>query len=237
MRLALRLLPISARPSRGCTRGSRKAGRRDFGDPDRFRCGRPARSGCGRRCGTRRAPATVFISSRHVTKSCAACRTSLLVLTLQFSRPTMRWPSGHGNRGVDVGIEEGEERRADGDADRQSDAADQRQPRILHEHPRAELEVDAPVVQPAEGARVALVFLGLLDAAERAPRGEARVVAGHAFRDELVFEQLQVRRDFARRDQSRPDAAGRTTAAAGTKASHERRQRPTRSTRTSSEVE
>ena len=41
-------------------------------------------------------------------------------------------------------------------------------------------------------ARVALMFLGLLDAAERASRGEARVIPRHSLCDEFVFEKLQV---------------------------------------------
>ena len=72
------------------------------------------------------------------------------------------------------------------------DAADDRQARILGQHSRAELEVDARIVQPAEATRVALMFLGLLDAAEGAARRQPRLVSGHALGDEPVFEQLQM---------------------------------------------
>ena len=44
----------------------------------------------------------------------------------------------------------------------------------------------------AIAARVALVLLGLFDAAEGAPRGQPRFVPGHAFRDKLVFEHLKM---------------------------------------------
>ena len=46
-------------------------------------------------------------------------------------------------RGVEEGIEEREEARADGDADRQARTADDRQARILHEHPGAKLQINA----------------------------------------------------------------------------------------------
>jgi hypothetical protein len=95
-------------------------------------------------------------------------------------------------RGVEEGIKEREEARANGDADRLARAADQRQRGVLGQHPRAELEVHPRVVQPAKSARVALVLLGLFDAAEGASRSQPRFVSGHAFRDKLVFEQLKM---------------------------------------------
>ncbi|HVL68750.1 MAG TPA: hypothetical protein VM364_15915 [Vicinamibacterales bacterium] len=95
-------------------------------------------------------------------------------------------------RRVEKGIHEREEGRADGDADRQAQTTDQRQRGVLGQHARPELEVHPRVVQPAESARVALVLLGLLDAAEGAPRSQPRFIPGHAFGDELVFEQLKV---------------------------------------------
>ena len=43
------------------------------------------------------------------------------------------------------------------------------------------------------------MLLGLFDAAaERAARRETGLVFGHPLREKLVFEQPQVRRDFAR---------------------------------------
>ena len=60
-------------------------------------------------------------------------------------------------------------------------------------------DVGARVVQPAERSRVTLMLLRLFDAAaERAACREPRLGFGHALREELVFEQPQVRRDFAR---------------------------------------
>ena len=88
--------------------------------------------------------------------------------------------------------------RADCNRRRQPDAADNRQARILLQHPGAELEVDARVVYPAEGARVALMFLGLLDAAKGALRGKARLLRAHALREEAIFKELEVRADLAR---------------------------------------
>ena len=51
---------------------------------------------------------------------------------------------------------------------------------------------------PAERSRIALTFLGLIDAAKRAPGCELRVGARHPFRHEAIFEQREVRFDFPR---------------------------------------
>ena len=59
----------------------------------------------------------------------------------------------------------------------QREDGDDGESRILHEHPHAKLEIHRPAREPAESARVALVFLRLLDTAERAPCGVARLVA------------------------------------------------------------
>ena len=59
-------------------------------------------------------------------------------------------------------------------------------------------DVALQIVDPAERARIALMFLGLLDAAERAAGGQPRVSGRHALGDELLLEQRQVRIHLAR---------------------------------------
>jgi hypothetical protein len=105
---------------------------------------------------------------------------------------------GRGDSGVDIGVEEREECCADSDSDREADAADQRQAGILQQHPRTELDVSARVVYPTEGARVALMFLGLLHTAKGALRGKARLFRTHALCAKAVFEELEVRANLAR---------------------------------------
>ena len=59
------------------------------------------------------------------------------------------------------------------------------------------LDVEPRVLQEPERARVALVFLRLLDAAER-PGRISRLLDGHSLRDEPVLEDLEVRTDLSR---------------------------------------
>ena len=95
-------------------------------------------------------------------------------------------------------VEEGERARAHRDRNRHSQTGDERQARILDQHPRAELEVEPPVVERSERARVALTLLRLFHSSERPPRRITRVVGAHALRDVSVLEQLEMRRDLAR---------------------------------------
>ena len=97
-----------------------------------------------------------------------------------------------------VAVEHREDDRADGDRDGHPEAADNRQARVFAGDARSQLDVEPPGVDRSERPLVALAFLRLLDAAERAPRGVARLLGAHAFRDEALFEKLQVRLDFAR---------------------------------------
>ena len=53
------------------------------------------------------------------------------------------------------------------------------------------------LVEPADRTCVALRLLGLLDAAEGAARGEARLLGRQALADEVVFELAQVGRHLA----------------------------------------
>ena len=92
-------------------------------------------------------------------------------------------------------FERGRSRR---DCEGHRETADERQARILDEHPRAKLEVHRPACQPSERARVAVVLFRLLDAAEGAPGRVPGVVGAHAPCDESVLEQKEVRLDFAR---------------------------------------
>jgi len=103
-----------------------------------------------------------------------------------------------GKGSVNEGVREREETQANRDCRGEAEAADERQPRIFHEHPRPELEVDARIVDPAERPRVALTLLGLLDAAKRALRRESRFFRAHPFGEESIFEEPQMRADLAR---------------------------------------
>jgi hypothetical protein len=91
-----------------------------------------------------------------------------------------------------------EVRGACADRHRQADDRDHGEAGRFPQHAHAELEIHRPAHQPAERARVALMFLGLLDAAERAPCRVSRVGCTHPLRHELLFEQLQVRVHLAR---------------------------------------
>ena len=95
-------------------------------------------------------------------------------------------------RRVRLGVDQREEGGADADPDRQSQSADDREARVLRQHSRAELDVDSRIVQPAEAARVALMLLGLFDAAKGAAGRQSRFVFGEALGDELVLEQLKM---------------------------------------------
>src|SRR5688572_21912600 len=79
-------------------------------------------------------------------------------------------------RGGKNGIQEREEARADGDADRKARAADDREPRVFRQHPRAKFEVHPRVVQPAKSARVAMLLLNLLNAAKCSPGCEPGLI-------------------------------------------------------------
>ena len=71
------------------------------------------------------------------------------------------------------------------------------------------------VGEPDERACVALPLLGLLDAAERAPRRQTGIVRRQPVAAEVVFEQREVRAHFAREFRLRmpvADDAGRAAA-------------------------
>ena len=59
-------------------------------------------------------------------------------------------------------------------------------------------QVPPPVVEPPERAGVAVEFLRLLDAAERAPGRDPRLVGRQAATLEVLFQQREVRRDLTR---------------------------------------
>ena len=107
-------------------------------------------------------------------------------------------------RRVQLGVDHREEGGADADPDGQPQSADDREARVLRQHSRAKLEVNARIVQPTKAARVALMLLRLFNAAEGAPRGQASIRPGHAVCHEVVFEQLEMGNDFARQLRFRP---------------------------------
>ena len=59
-------------------------------------------------------------------------------------------------------------------------------------------EVLAEIGDPAECPRIAVMFLRLLDAAECAPRGEARRLRRQTLVPKVLFEQREVRRHLPR---------------------------------------
>src|SRR5688500_699757 len=93
---------------------------------------------------------------------------------------------------VQMRIKERKRCRPERNRDGHGHAADQRQARILDEHPRAQLEVEPRVVQPPERSRIPLMLFRLLDAAECAPRRIARVFRAHALRAKLLLEERKV---------------------------------------------
>jgi hypothetical protein len=102
-------------------------------------------------------------------------------------------------RGVEHAVDDAERAHGDGDRDRHAESADERQARIPDQHAHGEPDVEPPLIEQRERSRVALSFFRLFDlAAERAARGKTCLGGAHAARDEVVFEQLQVRGDLAR---------------------------------------
>ncbi len=70
-------------------------------------------------------------------------------------------------------------------------------PGALAQHAHRVPRIPPRVVQPPEGSGVPLDLLGLLDAAERAARGEPRVLGRHSPALKLVLEQRQVGMDLS----------------------------------------
>jgi hypothetical protein len=82
------------------------------------------------------------------------------------------------------------------DADREGQDGDAGEPRRPAQHAQRVADVPSRVLDPAERSRRALDLFGLLDAAERPSRRDARVRRAQAAALELLFKQRQVRGDF-----------------------------------------
>jgi len=89
-----------------------------------------------------------------------------------------------------------EEAGADQDGEGHGETSDHGEARIAHQHANAEPELHGPAREPRERSRIPLKLLGVLDVAERAPGRVARLFRRHTLRDEVFFEQMQVRVDF-----------------------------------------
>ncbi len=97
--------------------------------------------------------------------------------------------------GKDVAVEEGEEPRAHGDRHRHTEPADDREPRVLDEHARAQLDVEpreAELVEGAEPPRATRLGLVVLHAAELHPCQPLGLVRRDALPHEVRRAQLDV---------------------------------------------
>ena len=135
----------------------------------------------------------VRVLARQTATSCRERSSSARRSAFQTRMPTMRSASGTGRRGLIRSCMNSKYAAPAPMAIASADDRDDGEARRLQEHPRAKLQVHRPAGEPAERSRVALLFFGLLDAAERAPGCVSRLVSAHPLRDVLVFEQLQVR--------------------------------------------
>ena len=95
-------------------------------------------------------------------------------------------------------MQDAEDCRVGADAQREGEQRHDREARRSQQCPGCMAHVTLPIVQPPERARVTMVFLGGIDAAEGTPRSEPGVCVGQAALPELVFEERQVRVHLAR---------------------------------------
>ena len=94
-------------------------------------------------------------------------------------------------------MDDAEDGRVGADAERQRQDGHGGEARRPAQHPRGVVQIPPGIIQPAQGSFVAVPLLHLLDAAERALRGESGIVGRQAAASKLVFEQRQVGRDFS----------------------------------------
>ena len=89
-------------------------------------------------------------------------------------------------------MDDAEDGRVGADAERQRQDGHCGKARRPAQHPRGVVQIPPGIIQPAQGAFVAVALLHLLDAAERALRRESGLVGRQAAASKLVFEQLEV---------------------------------------------
>jgi len=89
-------------------------------------------------------------------------------------------------------VHDGKDRRVRADAQRERQHRRDGESWCPPQHAARILDILARVAQPAKRSRLALILLGLLDAAECAPRGQSRLFRRQPAAPKLVLEDRQV---------------------------------------------
>jgi hypothetical protein len=95
------------------------------------------------------------------------------------------------------GIDETEDRGVRADAERERENGDEGERGRAPQRPERVLQIAPCIVDPTERPRIAMKLLRLLDPAERQPRGMACLFRQHPSAQELIFEDRQMRGNFA----------------------------------------